>query len=431
MAHTHNQSRFLMFYPETTVCAPPADWASSGTRVEFVALEVSPKQELLTDPTMEGNPLAVGKRLKIKGRRNVEWSATFKVHGIGATTEDGNQAPETYLSKILKWCLGGAHRSNTTSITGGTATEPVLDDVTNYIPGCMAGFIDTTSPDDGDAGKVHFRRVLEVDGVTKTLTLSEALPFTPASGDLCPATITLYVDRSVLVDAVAGPTTWNWLARIDESGTDMLTQLEGSVGSLALQGLNPGELPQAVVNVMSANFSTTDDDGLSAVTFPEASGTSAQLVNGVDIQASIGVYGNTDEVPVEFNNVAFETGLARSKVETTTERIHRFEGLATFCYNVSETKFNATVVPFSKAYYEGLNDSTEFRINYYQPGPGNGAGKAWGLHIARAQVAATPSRVDVGDANGVAVEFSAMIPNDCTGGSNAHLERSPFLLAIA
>lgn len=432
MAHTHKDSKFLAFYPETTVCAPPADWGASGVRCEFISIELAPKQPLLVDPTAEGNPLAVGKRRKIKGARNVDWTLTTKFHGTGTETAVDAQVAETYLSKLLKWCYGGVHRSNSTTISGpGTATVPIVDDATGIIPGCMIAFEDVTSPNDENMGKLHFRRVLSVNGGTKAVTLSEALPFTPADTDKVHGTLTIYADRSVLKDAVAGPTTWHWLYRQAEDGTDLMWQLEGSVATATFQGLGAGELPSLQLAVMSANFRHSDYDDLSAVTFPAAAGTSAQLVNGRDIQCSIGAYGNTAMAEVEVNAVAFEPGITRSKVTTTTEKIDRFEGLATYSYSVGETKMNMTLVPFDPAWYEGLYEESDYRINYYQPGPGSGPGKAWCFHVAKAQVAATPSRADVGDVNGVAVEFSAMIPSDCSGGSNEHLEQSPFLIALA
>jgi len=38
MAHSLAKSKFLMYYPETTVCAPPFSWAASGKRIEFVSV---------------------------------------------------------------------------------------------------------------------------------------------------------------------------------------------------------------------------------------------------------------------------------------------------------------------------------------------------------------------------------------------------------
>ncbi|WAS96040.1 hypothetical protein [Nannocystis punicea] len=439
MAHSHNKSKFLMFFPETTVCQPPQapdNWGTSGTRVEFISVDCQPKQELIVDPTAEANPLAIGKRTKRKGIRNVEWSMVLKMHGIGKTTTVGTQATATYLSTILGWCLGNTHRTYSRAVASSADPATLTlaaGDTVGFIPGCMIAVEDTTSPSDEDLHKLHFRRVLSVNGVTHTITLSEDLPFAPAPTDVIHATITAYVDRSVLKDAVGAPgRTFNWLFRNDESGTDLLWQLEGTVATLALQNLARGQLPQLALSCMSGNFSHTADDGLSAVTMPPAEGTSAQLAMGIDVQCSIGAYGVTDIAEVEANAVAFETGITRSKVETATEKTDRFEGLATYSYNATETKFNTTLVPFDPAWYAGLNDDAEFRINYYQPGPGPQAGgKAWCLHIARAQIAATPTRADVGDVNGVAVEFSAMIPSDCTGGSNEHIEQSPFLIALA
>ena len=431
MAHSLAKSKFLMYYPETTVCAPPFSWAASGKRIEFVSVDCQPKQELIVDPTAEGNPLAVGKRARRKGLRNVTWSMVLKMHGVGAATTNGSQVDPTYLSVVLGWCLGGTHRSFSRVVdSAADAATLTLDDSAGIIPGCMVAVEDITTPSRENAGKLHFRRVLAV--AADTVTLSEKLPFTPAATDKVHATITAYIDRSVLKDAVAAAgRTFNWLYRNEESGTDLLWQLEGTVATLALQNLGRGQLPQLAISCMSANFSHTADDGLADVTMPAAVGTSAQLAMGTNVHCSIGTYEDDDIAAVETNAVALETGLTRTKVETSTEKTNRFEGLATYSFSYADTKFTTTLVPFDPAWYAGLKDDAQFRINYYQPGPGDGAGKAWCVHIARAQISATPSRADVGEVNGVAVEFMAMLPDDCTPGSNEHIEQSPLLIAIA
>lgn len=435
MAHHSIHRKELAFYQETTACAPPASWAVSGTPVEFISLDLgNVKEALLVDPTAERRILANGKRKRIKGVRNVDWSAVFKMHGTGVTTATDAQVAETALSKILTWCCGGVRRTYTREVASATNAYTVtVSDATGYVPGCLVGFEDTTSPTSQNAGKIHFARVASIDG--DELTLTEALPFTPASGDVAHGTITIHVDEDYLEDAIrAGAIrTWNWFAKLHKSGTEELWQLEGCVGSFALQNLSRGNLPQIAVNMMAANFRHGGADGLTSPTFGTPQG-SAQLSMGLDVRCSIGTYGSTTRGGVDVNTASFEPGFTRVRVETGTQEIHRFDGMSTYSVAPGQTKFTATVLPYEDSWYEGLADGTEYRISYYQPGPGGSAGasagKAWALHIPRAQLVATPGRADVNEVHGAALDFEAMIADDATGGSDEDLEKSPFLIGL-
>lgn len=436
MAHHSTHRKELAFYQETTACSPPASWAVSGTPVEFISLDLgNVKEALLVDPTAERRILANGKRKRVKGARNVDWSAVFKMHGTGATTATDAQVAETALSKILTWCCGGVHRTYTRTVVSATnAYTVVVSNATGFVPGCLVGFEDTSSPSAQNAGKIHFARVASIDG--DELTLTEALPFTPASGDVAHGTITIHVDEDYLEDAIrAGAIrTWNWFAKLHKSGTEELWQLEGCVGSFALQNLSRGNLPQIAVNMMAANFRHGGADGLTSPTFGTPQG-SAQLSMGLDVRCSIGTYGSTTRGGVDVNTASFEPGFTRVRVETGTQEIHRFDGMSTYSVAPGQTKFTATVLPYEDSWYEGLGDGTEYRISYYQPGPGGSAGasagKAWALHIPRAQLVATPGRADVNEVHGAALDFEAMIADDATGGSDEELEKSPFLIGLA
>src|SRR5690606_27233795 len=109
--------------------------------------------------------------------------------------------------------------------------------------------------------------------------------------------------------------------------------------------------------------------------------------------------------------------------------------MSTYSVAPAETKFSATIVPHSSAWYAGLKDNTDYRVMYYQPGPGGNAGasagKAWALCLPRCQIGATPGRVDVNEIHGVAVDFSAMVPDDTSGGSNAEITQSLFMIGLA
>lgn len=430
----HKHRNWLAFQTESAPCVPTGSW-DSATWIEFVSLDLANvKEALIVDPTLERRGMAVGKRKRIRGIRNVEWTAGLKVHGTGATTSADAQVAETYLMTILKWCMGGLHRSYTRAIASAADAHTLTVGVgktTGFIPGCMVYVEDTTSPSAANEGKLHLRRVVSVNAGTDTITLSENLPFTPASGDVIHGTGTLYIDESYLESAVRSGSirTLSWFAKFTKGDDEHLFQLEGTVGSFALQGLGRGELPSLQLSMMSANFLVSDKDGLAEPT-PTAAVGKPQLANGLDVLFNVGDYGDETLATKPVNALSFDPGLTRSTVPSVTEDLDRFEGLADYSFTPGETKLSATLVPYASAWYGALKDGDEHRLTHYQPGPGSGPGKAWGLHIPRAQLIATPSRVDVEQVHGVSLEWGAMIPDDATGGSNEELELSPFLIAI-
>lgn len=431
MAQKSIHRSIAAFFNEVTPCLQPADWVASGTAFEHLSFDVSGvKQMIMKDPTLEGRALSTGKRKKIKGLRNCECSIGVKMHGTGSTTADGDQLAQTYLGTILKHTMGGSILGYSTTVTGGTSVIPELDSATGIVPGQVLWFEDTTSPSLKNAGKLHPRQVLSID--TLAVTLSEALPFTVAAGDVVHAANTLHLVETWLEDAVASGGTMMWWSQKVEAGTggtDLLWQIEGSVASMSLAGLSRGELPSLNLAVQAANFKHGADDGLTNKTFTTFAG-NAQLCMGIDVQCSIGVYGNTAANYVDASTVAFEPGYTRTRVETTTENVDRFQGTASYTFTPGDTKFTITIPQFSNTWYANLADNTEFRITFYQPGDGSGPGKAWAIMIPRAQLIETPMRADQNENHAVTLTFEAMEPDNVDHDANVELEKSVFLIAL-
>lgn len=441
MAHHSIHRQWLAFFQETTPCTPPeapATWASAGTPIEFISVDLAPKEALLVDPTAETRIQSVGKRRRIKGIRNIDWSAVIKLHGLGAATPEGETAGLTALSQILTWCCGGVHYSNTEEIVSGTATTLVVGNglTASVIPGCLIAVEDTTSPTAQNLGKLHFARVVEVDDGTDTITLAEDLPFTPAAGDVMHGVATIYVDEDYLEDAIRAGSirTWNWFHKRAKTGTEELWQLEGCVGSFTINNLGRGQLPQIALSIMAANFRYGGEDGLTSPSFGTPQG-KPQLSMGKDVRCSISNYSTTTRTTVDVNATTFEPGLNRVRVETATEEIERFEGMSTYSVAPTDCKMTFTVLPHADSWYGALHDDADYRITLYQPGPGGsaaaGAGKSWCIMMPRAQISETPSRVDVNEVSGASVSFSAMEPDDTTGGTNEEIEKSLFLIGLA
>ncbi len=428
MAQKTIHENWLGFYAETTPCVAPASWANDATWIEHISCDISGvKQVLVTDPTLEARLFAVGNRKARKGLRNCAMSVGVKLHGVGVQTSDATQVAQTYLGSILQHCMGGVHRGTRHAVVDGDGVEVELAAVTGVIPGCVLAFEDTTSPT--EEGKLHPRTVLAVDAGTKVVTLDVALPFTVAAGDIAWPAITPYLVSSTLVDAFAGPTTWQWFVRKAASGTDQLWTVEGSVASMKVAGPGRGALPSLTHDVMGCNFRHGAGDGLTNPS-PTVFQGQAQLSMGLDIICIIGEYNDDTLVTHDATNFSFEPGFTRVRVETATEKIARTQGTATYSVAPGDTKFSVTVTPYSSAFYDGLEEGKEYTIKLYQPGDGSGAGKGWALCIGRAQLIETPARADLNENHAVNLVFKAMEADNCTGGSNEDLEKTRFTLAL-
>lgn len=422
---------WLGFFPETTVCVPPASWANDGVWIEHLSVDTAGiKQTFLNDMTLERRGMATNaNRKKIKGIRNCTFSTSIKLHGTGVVTADGVQVAQTYLGQILAHCMGGVHRGTSHLVVSGDPTDVELADTTGIVPGCIIAFEDTTSPTEENEGKCHPRRVIAVDGGTDIVTLDCALPFVPAAGDIAHPSITPYWVSDVLVDATATPSTWAWFIKKAKTGTDLLWSVDGSVASMKLDGLGRGGLPSIGLEVMAANFRTSANDGLTNPN-PTVFQGHAQLSMGRDVVMVIGEYGDDTLVTHHMNNVTFEPGVSRVRVETTTEKIDRFEGTATYTYQPGETKLTVTLTPYDSAWYIGLKEGKEYYGYLYMPGDGTGAGKGWCLNLARMQLMETPSRVDLNENHAITLSFSALEADNCVGGSNEDIEKTRFSLSI-
>lgn len=434
MAQVSNRRSTLAFYKETTVCVLPADWDASGVLIEHTAADsASIQQTFIPDPTLERRIFSVGGRYNIPGLRNTEMQVGIKLHGTGVTTADGEQVEATYLTDLLEHCMGAVHLGTTHMVTGGSTTVVGLDAVTGIVKGCIIAFQDTTAPTDGNLGKLHPRRVLDIDAVDPfTVTLSEALPFTPAAGDIAHGAATAYPLEEALEDSVAPEVrTLSWYFNKDRAGTEAIWALMGSVASFEVTGLDRGQLPTLNLKIMAANFKFGGEDGLTNVTWTQTPQGQAQLSMGRDIQFTLGTYNSTALNVADINKCGFTVGFERTRVETITEKTNDFEGLASYSVKPGPSKFAIGLVPFTDGQYGELKARTRKRATLYQPGDGSGAGKGWCIHMPCAQIASTPKRYDVGDVNGQQLDLQTMEPDDVvSGGDNTDLEKATFLIAI-
>jgi hypothetical protein len=423
---TREQS--ISFAIEAAPCTPPADWAADGTPIEFVSINIDGvKQELLVDPTAESRALAVGNRARVKGRRNGTFTVVVKQHGVGVVTADGDTVVQTALGTLWGNALGGVHLGTSHVITGGSAVAPELDSVTGIIPGCMLAFEDTTSPTAQNDGFPVCRRVLSIAALV--VTLSEALPWTPAAGDPVHAAITAYPSATVLRDAVAATATVAWYVKLGDD-VDMQWELDGCCHTPKLDGLSLGGLPTLTLEGMNANFKHGSGDGLTNLATLGTPEGQPQLSMSLDMSISIQEVGNTAVNELDVNAVSVDLGLPKSKVETVTGRTFNFHGLATYSVGLGQTRLSLTLATFNTDWYDGLALDKRYRVTLTQPGAGAGAGSGFCFHMPNARLVETPGRADVGDNHGLTIAFEASESADTTGGSNVDLQKARFLLAM-
>lgn len=420
----------ISFYKEPSPCTPPANWPNDGTAIEYVSCNLDGvTEELLEDPTAEAREGAVGNRHRVKGRRNGTFTVVCKMHGVGTVTASGATVAQTALGELITSCYGGAHLGTSHVIVGGSATAPELNSVAGIVPGCMLAFEDISSPTLENDGFPVCRRVLSVDGDTKVITLSEALPWTPAADDPVHACITVYRSSHILRDAVAAGQTYCWYIKHGDTA-DLQYRLDGCAHSGSIEGLSLGGLPTFTINGQNANHVHGAEEGLTDIADLGEPEGFPQLGMGLDMTLSIQEVGNTAPNIVVANAVEFDAGTVRSKVESVTKRDFRFHGLATYSLARGQTTLSVTLAEYDNDWLAGLNANKRYRVTLTQPGAGGGAGSGFCIHLPNAHLVSTPGKTAVGDNHGTTLVFEASESNDTIGGSNVDLQKSRFLVAL-
>lgn len=429
MASRSTKSSRWAYYEETTQGQPPADWGASGKLMDHTIAVVEAvggvAQTLVKNRVMDSRPFDTGTETYIKGIRNVEAKTGGYLHGSGVVTDDGDQIALTDFMTLLKHCLGGIHRANSTTLTGGTTTEPLVTAATNIIPGCLIGFEDTTSPTEANTGIVHVRRVLEVD--TLTLTLDEALPFTPANGDKVHAMATIYpsADRIDMSDPVQ---TMSLFFQGHPSDTSKLWQLHACAGSLSL-AFPRGDGPTWEINWLAANFKQGNaEGGLAAPTWAGSPYGFAPLAIGRRTEFSLGQVGTTTSGVKQLHSLEFNVGYPAVRDETITEVDYLVEGTARYTIDLeSEPSFTVITSSHTDQWEEDLQDDVEYRMRYTQLAA---AGKVWCVMQPRCQFMESPSVVDQTGLYGSSLKFISRPPVDTVGGSNEDLQKARVLIGI-
>lgn len=415
MAINHLHRSWLAYAREATQGAAVADWDADGQLVDH--LEADPgaiAQSLVEDATL--NLRAFTKRVFIKGiRNNDNLKVKLNWHGTGAAAADTVQVVATPLMEILEHCWGGQLRTKSTTCTGGTALIPELASVDTIDEGVFIGFEDLSDPN-----RVHIRRVLAVNALA--VTLDQALPFTPANGDKAHGCCITYIDEDVLEDSTAGDRTFAW--RLERSGNDAVYEFIGTKAQLGIAFARNAP-PSLELSVFAANF---DHETLTKTTWTQTPAGQAPLAIGRDTKLFVQVYGTHTSTDLHCQQMAVETGVPIVPSDTITKVDSRMEGRAGYSIQPADTTLTPVIVPFDDDWEVGLQADTKYKLRYSQIAA---AGKAWAIHVSRAEIAETPKFSPVNSVQGVSVKFRAHEDLDNADASNAKLWRSKIILVQA
>lgn len=426
MSNPSSPSQLAYFYEITTQGLGPANGAAwvtacgaltTGARIRHIAegLDVS-GIEMAAVPDERSQTTVFGKEYDVKGLRNVTFPMTLYVTGSGATTAATTQIAQTALGGLLGHCLGGAHRSNSTLLTGGGHTTTVVNVTanTNIAAGCLVMVEDATD------GTIAVRRVLSIASLA--ITLDEALPFTPVDGDTMRGMITAYIDESVLADSSVGPTTLSWLIQKGLATTENF-ELNGCKTELKSLSLPRGGLPVLAFETMAASFDppgTAPSPTWAATTIHG----NAPVSIGPDSIWTYQTQGTTTINAIHVNEANIEFGVPVIKVETTTEVDADMEGVQSYTTGPADTVATLNVVPFASTPWTQFASDTYKRLRFYKRA---GNGQIFAVCIPKCQIR-PPKRGTAGAVSSNALTLVAH-PADDAGNLTA-LSTSKILVGI-
>lgn len=427
MTNPHSPSQ-LAFFRETVQGTGPANGAAwvaavaaltTGGRLRHVgeSLDMSGVEQQVV-PDERSQITVFGGEYDVKGLRNTSFPMSIYGTGSGTTTAGASQIAATGLSTLLEHCLGGAHRSNSTTLAGGGHTTTTINvaAATNIVHGCLIAVEDVSD------GTIAVRRVLDVN--TLAVVLDEVLPFTPADGDLVHGMITLYVDESVLSDSRVGPTTWSWLVQKGLSPTENF-EFNGCKTELKSLDLTRGTLPVLQFETMAASF---DPPG----TAPEPTWAGATIHGfapvsiGPDSVWTYQTQGTTALNPIQVSESSVQVGVPAVAVDTNTEVDDGMEGRQGYSTAPAETLINLSTPDFSSTPWTQFGADTYKRIRFYKRA---NEGQIFAVHFSRCTMK-PPKRGTAGPVSAAVKQFRALPDADNAEAANADLWTSKILIGI-
>ena len=424
---------YLAVYPETTAGTGPASWDADAFLVDHTSADVSGlTQTVSPDENVEGRIFASGDRRMLLGLKSGgSLSTTHYLTGHGQTVAAGSAATSTHLAKLIKLALCGERISESVNVTGGTATQPTVDSVAGLQEGDFLAFQDLTSPTAIDTGICYVRRILDIN--TLTLTLDQALPFTPANGDIGRSTIALFLDTAKLQDSTsAAGTTASVKVELGEPtpAADKVWEIYGACPTLSIQDLNRDAPATIKLDWMPGTWKTHDDVTRTAWSTAKAGLTSVQpALQGIGTSVFVQTYGTATSVCKPVNTFEVDLGVPRARIETVTTCTANLEGIAGYSVDArASTSISMSIARLGDDWEGVLQAGTRQVVRYaVSRGPGYG----WALHFSRCQLSATPTDKAIGSQAGNSVKWRAGEDLDNAGATTEDLWKSKAIVVLA
>lgn len=411
----------------------PATWADPGVGVlfdHFAYDTTALTQTLIRDEVQEQlRYRAQGHRAWIRGLRNV--ALDIGIHWTGAegnTTAIDSQIERTLISKIGKIAWGGEHRGYSRTIASASDDHTItVSDATGLEVGAHVAVEDTTSPIPDHDGKVFIRQIVAIAG--DELTLDEDLPFTPATGDVAHATITVYVDSFWVEDSTpgAGRTCSLYLRRDRPPDEEEVWLLRGCKPELKFGEFTRDTAPRLNITWHAGSFEHEAlGDTIALPTLPTTSEGIAARVIGRDTTMSIGVYGDPTRTIECAASCSFDPGVPVIMMESVDEPYDGMEGMNGWSTGSSTGKVDMVLYNYRKTWAQALAAGTYYRVRYGQPAePGN----AWAITTPRCTISSSPVRVDAGPVDGVQLSMECTENLDAIG--TTEIAKSTVCLVMA
>jgi hypothetical protein len=431
----------LSYFPEATQGTPPADaaaWIASGVRLRHIgdSLDISGVERSLLED-MRNQSRVFGTEARVQGIDNPEFPFAVYAHGLGEATAAGAQvatdAPGYQLAALLGHALGGISRGYSNAIDGATSTTTVIavTDASSHAVGDFVAVGFATPPTGYPSGTAWPRRITEIDTVStpNTLTLDQALPQAPASGDPVHACVVVYPDQDVLADSAgAAGRTRSWLVQkgLPGAGASLRESwvFPGCVAQLQQFSFDRNAPAQYAFQVMAGSHVDP-----SAGPWPTAWAANAEIgLAPLAITPITEVWledqATTTNTRVHVSSFQVEPGAPRVRNEVLTSHGVNMQGTYNYVTQPAETTISMTIVPFGTDQWTDQVAETARKLRWSRLGP---AGSGMAVHFEYVTHIKTPSRQPNGAATGAGVQFKA---HESTTLGTSELQRAKLCIVM-
>lgn len=426
--HQEKVGRFA-YFAETTAGTPPADWDASGTLVEALVIDPSGiTQSHHMDETLEERWSMFQRRDVIHGvKSDAGVSTEHYLTGHGQQPAAGSSATATWLSTLITHGLGGSDITSSETVTGGTTTTITVADVSNWEEGAFVAVEDLTSPTSTNSGVAYIRRITDITGAGPyTVTLDEALPFTPDNGDIARSCIAHYLDPDVLEDSTAASGRTMSL-KIERAGVRSVWECTGCAATMSLTNLGRDQQPRIAFEWMIGDWESYDT--VTKTTWTQTPTNVPARTIGVHTHAFVQEKGTTTQNDLSINALDVQVNVPRASIDQINESSFGMHGRAGYTADAEQASGVQITTASHGINWEAKDQAkTRYTVRIAQVA---GAGYGWAIHMTNCKLSATPVYQQVGPNAGWQLTFQADEEDDNSGASTADLWRSRIIIVQA